>query len=118
MIGFLANLIRGPGVSYETPAELKTKYRHLYDAQVELTEDGARFERARLWRRRGINVLHVTGDRFEMAFQHGRLLRAEIATGTLHKAGMIANHGIRNSMGDGLLSRIGSSKPPIEVQLS
>jgi tetratricopeptide (TPR) repeat protein len=103
----LRNLFRGPAIDYRTPPELRARYRHLYAESVRPTPDGgAEFHRARLWRRRGIAVLHLVGDRFEMAFQHGRLLRAEIAHGTLVQASRMAHQGIRNSVGDGPLSRI------------
>lgn len=102
----LANLVRGPGVRYRTPPELRRRYAHLYRAEVAPTPDGgATFAGGRLWRRGGLNVLHVRGDRFEMAFQHGRLLRDEIAHGSLHRASRIAHDNIRNSLGDGPLAR-------------
>lgn len=108
MIGFieLSRLVRRSKVPYEVPGELVSSHRDLYEAKVEPTADGARFHRARLWRREGINVLHLVGDRFEMAFQHGRLLQKEIADGTLEMCGKIAEHGIRNSMGDGAVAQV------------
>jgi hypothetical protein len=109
MIGLttVRNLMRGPAIRYRTPDDLRRRYRHLYEAELYPTPDGgAIFHEARLWRRRGINALRVRGDRFEMAFQHGRLLREEIQRGTLAHVGMMARHGIRNSIGDGALSRV------------
>lgn len=91
---------------YRLPTGLRERYRHLYEAKREETPDGRRFERARLWRRGGVNVLHLVGDRFEMAFQHGRLLAEEIAEGTLEQTGLVANHGIENSLGNGPLARV------------
>ena len=103
----LRNVLRGPGVRYKTPPDVRARYRHLYEERVHPTPDGgATFHVARLWRRHGINVLSVKGDRFEMAFQHGRLLKNEIAAGTLEMAGRIAHHGIRNSVGDGPLAKL------------
>jgi len=92
---------------HRTPRALKKRYQYLYDEQVTEARDGSkRFHDGRLWRRDGINVLHVKGDRFEMAFQHGRLLEREIADGALVQASKIAENAIRNSLGNGLPSRL------------
>ncbi len=51
----------------------------------------------------GIRVLHVTGDRYTMAYQHGRLLAEEIADGSLYRASRIATDAIEGSVGKGAL---------------
>ena len=107
VIAPLRHAFRRRVVSRRVPEDLRRRYRTLYDARVEPTPDGgARFDRARLWRRGGVNVLRLVGDRFEMAFQHGRLLQAEIARGTLEQTGLLVRDAIRNSFGNGLLSSL------------
>lgn len=51
----------------------------------------------------GIWILHVTGDRYAMAYQHGRLLAEEIADGSLVRASRIATDAIDGSVGKGAL---------------
>lgn len=101
----LRHAFRCRAVSSRVPAVLRRRYRTLYEARVEpMPDGGVRFDRARLWRRAGINVLRVVGDQFEMAFQHGRLLEAEIARGTLRQTSLLVRNVIRNSFGNGVLS--------------
>jgi tetratricopeptide (TPR) repeat protein len=101
----LRHLVSGPGVGHRAPLALRRRYAALYEAEVVPTADGgATCAGGRLWRRRGVHVLHLRGDRFEMAFQHGRLLRDEIAHGSLERAARIAHDNIRNSLGDGVLA--------------
>jgi hypothetical protein len=101
----LRHLFRRRAISSSVPAEFRRRYRGLYEAAVEPQSDGgACFERARLWRRGAVNVLRLVGDSFEMAYQHGRLLEAEIARGTLEQTSRIVRNAIRNSFGPGLLS--------------
>ena len=97
-----------PGrANLQTPPETRQRYGHLYRERVRETDDGGlAFHRGRRWDRRGIHVLSLAGDRFEMAFQHGRLLRDEIADGSLEQASKITPNAIRNSVGDGLLARL------------
>jgi hypothetical protein len=58
----------------------RAKYAPLYSAHVRENPDGSRsFHRGTLFRRSGIYVLHLKGDRFEMAFQHGALLKEQIS---------------------------------------
>jgi hypothetical protein len=105
-IATVRNLLRRP-VDHAIPSDVRKRYRHLYAEQVRELPDGSQaFGAARLWRREGINVLYVRGDRFEMAFQHGRLLSDAIAAGTLAQCGEIPRHGIRNSIGDGPLAKL------------
>jgi hypothetical protein len=107
LLSSLRHVARRPVVTGRVPDHLRHRYPALYDSQVSPTDDGgARFDRARLWRRAGLNVLYLNGDRFEMAFQHGRLLRDAIGTGTLDKASRIAPNAIRNSVGNGPLARV------------
>jgi hypothetical protein len=105
VIAPLRHLFRRRAISSRVPAEFRRRYGKLYEAAVEPTPDGgACFDRARLWRRGGVNVLRLVGDSFEMAFQHGRLLEAEIARGTVQQTSLIVRNAIRNSFGGGLLS--------------
>ena len=105
ILASLRHVFRRRAVSSRVPGELRRRYRRLYEARVEPAPDGgAFFDRARLWRRGGINVLRLVGDRFEMAFQHGRLLEPEIARGALRQASLLVRDAIRNSAGNGPLS--------------
>jgi len=105
VIAALRHAFRRRAVSGRVPGGLRRRYRALYEARVEPTPDGgACFGRARLWRRAGVNVLRVVGDQFEMSFQHGRLLEAEIARGTLLQTSLLVRNTIRNSFGNGALS--------------
>src|SRR5580765_6225645 len=66
--------------------DLMRKYRYLYKEKVEKAPDGSwRFHQGRLFQRDGIAVLSLKGDAFEMAFQHGRLLQAQVKSGVLFK---------------------------------
>ncbi|MHB8899684.1 MAG: C45 family autoproteolytic acyltransferase/hydrolase, partial [Thermoguttaceae bacterium] len=92
-------------IGNRVPEKIRRRYRSLCEAPVEATPDGgARLDRARLWRRGGLRILRVVGDRFEMAFQHGRLLVDEVARASLRQASLITANAIRNSYGDGLVS--------------
>ncbi|RMH42919.1 MAG: hypothetical protein D6689_06655 [Deltaproteobacteria bacterium] len=92
-----------PAAPLRVPAAWRRRYADLYDEPVRPTPDGgAVFHRARLWRRGGVCVLHLRGDRFEMAFQHGRLLRDEIACGTLQAAARVCRNAVRASVGEPL----------------
>lgn len=88
------------------PPERREEYRHLYqEAVVQDPDDPTtrRFHRARLEKRHGIWVLRLRGDRFEMAFQHGRLLQGEILSGrSLDQASRLVANAIRNNLGEGL----------------
>jgi hypothetical protein len=107
LIAPLRHAFRRRVVSGRVPDIFRRRYPALYEAPVEpMPDGGACFDRARLWRRGGIRVLRVAGDRFEMAFQHGRLLSGEIARGTLRQASLITRNAIRNSCGNGLLARL------------
>jgi len=53
-----------------------------------------------LFRRSGIYVLHLKGDRFEMAFQHGMLLKEQASQGIAVGAARLVERAVRNSVGD------------------
>ena len=83
---------------YDVPSSVRQKYQHLYEQSVELKPDGSKqFGEARLFNRGGVRVLYVKGDRFEMAFQHGRLLRDEVHQGALSQVANIVANSARNS---------------------
>ncbi len=103
----LRHAVRRRIVTGRVPEELRRRYRTLYEARIEPRSDGgAVFDRARLWRRGDVRVLRVAGDRFEMAYQHGRLLATELARGTLRQASLLPRNAICNSYGNGLLSAL------------
>lgn len=63
---------------------LRRKYDHLYDQHIRKNPDGSfSFDKATLLQREDLNVLHLKGDHFEMAFQHGRLLEQEVRSGVI-----------------------------------
>src|SRR4051812_31054031 len=79
--------------------ELRRKYRYLYDEKLVEKPDGSvAFHKGRLFRRRGLNVMHLKGDSFEMAFQHGKLLQEEVRTGVLHQLSSSIPHLLHNSV--------------------
>jgi len=82
---------------YETPAQIKNKYRELYSLQPVIQSDGSvKFGEARLFRRGGINVLSLKGDPFEMAFQHGKLLGQQVREGSLPQIAQSIENSLRN----------------------
>jgi predicted choloylglycine hydrolase len=91
---------------FKTPNPLLKRYAPLLRELVTEHDRGERrLGSGRHWARQGLDVIYVRGDRFEMAYQHGALLRDKIARGSLTHASQIAEHGIKNSVGDGLLSK-------------
>lgn len=72
--------------AYGLPKNLREKYEILLKQNI---VDGANGSRqlgpARLFLRDGVRVLYLHGDRFEMAYQHGRLLRDIISLGAMPK---------------------------------
>lgn len=82
---------------YETPAAVREKYKLLYQTPVVNLPDGSRvFHRAKLFRRQNLYVLSLEGDPFEMAFQHGRLLKNEIAQGAMPQLAKMVENAVRN----------------------
>lgn len=71
-------------LSSQHQSSLRKKYAHLYDATlIRKPDQSVQFHNATLFQRKGIHVLHLKGDHFEMAYQHGRLMRETIGDGTL-----------------------------------
>src|SRR5688572_15913961 len=96
---FLLCFLAAPAfaVDFEVPPEIKQKYAALYDLPTETTPDGGlTFQKGRLFHRGGLRVLSLKGDRFEMAFQHGRLLRQEILEGAVPESALFLERTIRN----------------------
>lgn len=66
---------------------VRAKYKYLYDETVVAQPDGTlRFGPARLEKHGGLNVLFLHGDPFEMAYEHGRLLKDDILSGVVPQA--------------------------------
>ncbi len=85
------------GANWTVPADVKRKYKHLYAEPVQGTADGGlSFHKGRLFHRGGVRVLSLEGDRFEMAFQHGRLLADVIPKGAVPQAALAVEHAVRN----------------------
>lgn len=83
------------------PDEIKQKYEYLYREKVQRLPDGSiSFHKGRLFMREGIRVLYLKGDPFEMAFQHGKLLKDEILRGALPQTAKLIDHTIANTLGD------------------
>lgn len=71
-------------ISTSDLSTLRKKYSHLYQTPLfRKTDNSIQFHDATFFRRGNINVLHLHGDHFEMAFQHGRLMREFIDDGAL-----------------------------------
>lgn len=87
-----------PAVGYETPESYKYKYKDLSTQDLIHNDDGSiSFGVSKLFRRGGLRILHLKGDSYEMAFQHGRLLREEIKNGALPQTAMIVRNSVLNS---------------------
>jgi tetratricopeptide (TPR) repeat protein len=88
----------------EHHAQLRLAHGHMREWSLEETSDarggGRKLGPARLWRREGLNVLYLTGDRYEMAYQHGRLLHDEIADGAIPATLAMFRRMVANSYGD------------------
>jgi len=79
--------------------DLRRQHRGLYREKVETDSDGSvKFHKAQLFKRAGVFVLHLKGDAFEMAFQHGRLLSNEIRNGVLFQLGRTIPSTIQNTI--------------------
>jgi len=86
---------------YQTPDSIKEKYSSLYSLKVESLPDGSRsFGEAKMFRRNGLYVLALKGDSFEMAFQHGKLLKQEISQGALPQVAHIVDNTVKTSLPD------------------
>jgi hypothetical protein len=95
LLGLLCPAVRG--ADFTVPDEVKQKYRPLYSLPLEGTEDGGlKFHKGRLFYRKGIRVLSLEGDRFEMAFQHGRLLSGPIPQGAVPQSARAVENAVRN----------------------
>lgn len=82
-------------------SDLRDQYKELYKAPVKEYPDGTRtFHNATLYRTEGINTLFLKGDRFEMAFQHGRILQDEIKKGAISRSMQLLENALANSIGD------------------
>jgi predicted choloylglycine hydrolase len=85
--------------AYETPDRIKERYHSLYSLEVDSLPDGTRsFHDAKMFRRGGLYVLSLKGDPFEMAFQHGRLLKEEISHGALPQVALIVDNSVRTAL--------------------
>jgi len=83
------------------PTQITSKYKHLL--KLDVNDDSPRVRTlgdAKLYMRDGIRVLYLRGDRFEMAYQHGKLLQEEIGNGALPKIGSMVESAAKNSFPD------------------
>jgi|GEM_PF-1059332 len=81
------------------PESVRQKYAHLYKLSPQKNADGSvSFHNGRLFKRDGLNVLFLKGDRFEMAYQHGKLLADDIKTGSLPQASLMFERQMRNGV--------------------
>jgi predicted choloylglycine hydrolase/predicted aconitase with swiveling domain len=80
------------------PMPLVSKYAYLNEQQLITNKDGSKeLGEARLFLRDGIRVLYLKGDRYEMAFQHGRLVQDVFASGAMPKIAAMIESAARNS---------------------
>lgn len=92
---------------FKTPPSLLARYAPLLRESATQHDHGERrLGEGRHWARNGLDVIYLRGDRFEMAYQHGALLREKIARGSMTQASQIAVHGIKNSLGEGMMSSL------------
>lgn len=83
------------------PIHITSKYKHLLATNI--SDESPRVRTlgdAKLYIRDGIRVLYLKGDRFEMAYQHGKLLKEEIGNGALPKIGSMVESAAKNSFPD------------------
>ncbi len=81
------------------PAKVRKQYAYLYSLTPKVEADGSvSFHRARKFERGGVNVLFLKGDRFEMAFQHGRLLKDQVVEGALPAAARLFEKTVTNGI--------------------
>lgn len=74
----------------QNPDQIRARYAALYRMQTETQADGSvKFDKGRLFKRGGVNVLYLKGDAFEMGYQHGRLLKQDIQNGLIPKAAQL-----------------------------
>jgi len=86
------------GFASHWPSHVAKKYAHLADQSLTINQDGSKeLGDARLFMRDGIRVLYLKGDRFEMAFQHGRLVQDVFAMGAMPKIAFMIESAARNS---------------------
>lgn len=80
------------------PSQFAEKYAHLAKQTLTINQDGSKqLGDARLFMRDGIRVLYLKGDRYEMAFQHGRLVQDVFAMGAMPKIASMIESAARNS---------------------
>jgi hypothetical protein len=98
--GVVALLTAGfTSVPTGVPESVRQKYAHLYKLTTQKNADGSvSFHNGRLFKRDGLNILFLKGDRFEMAYQHGKLLADDIKTGALPQAHKMFERQIRNGI--------------------
>lgn len=105
-IAFFSTFASGQDI--EVPDDIRETYKHLYEQDVEQLPDGSyKFDKARLFKREGINVVYMEGDQFEMAFQHGALLKDEIINGgSLERASLLVRDILRQNLGTGFVAKL------------
>lgn len=83
------------------PTHITSKYKHLLTHEIKDVSPRVRtLGDAKLYMRDGIRVLYLKGDRFEMAYQHGKLLKSEIGNGALPKIASMVESAAKNSFPD------------------
>lgn len=84
--------------AFGLPKNLREKYEILLNQKiVEGANGGKQLGPARLFVRDGVRVLYLHGDRFEMAYQHGRLLKDIIPLGAMPKIASMLESAAINS---------------------
>jgi len=77
----------------------RSAYAALYTQHVYERDDGTRFfDKGVVYQRHGLNVMFLKGDRFEMAFQHGRLLKDQILCGASVQAQRMIENNVANNL--------------------
>jgi hypothetical protein len=78
---------------------LRRAYAYLWEHPLTTLPDGRRvFHRATSWNHHGIQVLHLKGDPFEMAFQHGKLAAEGVRAGILQQLSRTIPRALENGV--------------------
>jgi hypothetical protein len=86
--------------------QVRAQYQALYAQQPTTQANGVvAFDKGRLLKYGGLNILYVHGDAFEMAYQHGRLLKDEIVDGVVPGAASLVKNEVTNLYGSTPLIR-------------
>ncbi len=80
---------------------LRQKHSSLYKASlIPLPNGDKRFDKGSLFVRQGLNILSLRGTDFEMAYQHGILLKDQISQGAIPLCSNMVRNNVRQTIGN------------------